>query len=200
MGETTREQESAIRVQIAELEAELFAREPSERLLAELRPIAASCPVSLNEIADLITAPAARILFDGNYWNRRGIRGYYVQIKCGNQWCKVSVSHAEHGLHRIMVEELDEIDAVTLEPTIRIPLSQISVAFRSRAAEQALVHDYMNSSGIKGIWAEFYRDGHWYMVSVSHIDVPAHLSTADLERIAGQLLRQQTPRHRRNAE
>lgn len=51
--------------------------------------------VTLREAADLILLTEAELLLLGTYVNRRGVRGYFVQIKCGNHWCKVSVSHAE---------------------------------------------------------------------------------------------------------
>ena len=50
---------------------------------------------TLSEAADLIILPEAELLLRGTYLNRREVRGYFVQIKCGNRWCKVAVSHAE---------------------------------------------------------------------------------------------------------
>src|ERR1017187_229773 len=76
-------------------------------------------PVTLNEVADLIVSPEAEHLSRGNCLNRRGIRGYYLQLKCGSNWCKISVSHADRHSDRITVVELDEIDPTTLQPSLR---------------------------------------------------------------------------------
>ena len=63
--------------------------------------------LTLNEVADLIDSRNAELLRWGNYLNRRGIRGYYMQVKCGDHWCKISVSHADRHADRITVNELD---------------------------------------------------------------------------------------------
>ena len=57
--------------------------------------------MTLHEVADLIVSPQAETLLRGNYVNKRGVRGYFVQIKCGNHWCKVSVSNADHHSARV---------------------------------------------------------------------------------------------------
>jgi hypothetical protein len=149
-------------------------------------------PVTLNEVADLVVSPEAEALSRGNYLNRRGILGYYLQLKCGSNWCKVSVSHADR--HRTTVTELDEIDPNTLQPAVIIPVSSIAAALKSPAAEQAPTSSYLNNAGVEGIWAEFYYQGNWYMVGVSHVDVPAYATPDDLERIADELLWQQGQR------
>ena len=147
--------------------------------------------MTLNEVADLIVSPEAESLSCGNYLNRRGIRGYYLQLKCGNNWCKISVSHADRHSDRITVVELDEIDLSTLQPALVIPVSSISTALKSSAAEQASIEIYLNNSAVEGVWAEFYHNGNWYMVSVSHVDVPAYAKPEELERIADEFLWQQ---------
>lgn len=92
------------------------------------------------------------------------------------------------------VAELDEIDPNTVRPAVIIPVSSISAALKSPAAERAPISSYFNNAGVEGIWAEFHYCGNWYMVSVSHIDVPAYATPDDLERIADELLWQQGPR------
>ena len=47
--------------------------------------------LTLSEVADLLISPHAEQLCHGNYTNRRNIRGYYVQLKCGNHWCKAEI-------------------------------------------------------------------------------------------------------------
>ena len=150
--------------------------------------------MTLNEVADLISSTAAELLMNGNYLNRRGIRGYCAQFKCGHHWCKVSVSHADQHSARISLKEFDDLATTTLLPAVTIPLASIAAALRSSAAEAASIGSYFNDSGIEGIWAEFYFQGNWYMIAVSHIDVPALAAQADLERIADEFLRQQGQR------
>lgn len=148
--------------------------------------------MTIDEIADLIASPQAECLSSGNYLNRRGIRGYYLQVKCGSNWCKVSVSHADRHSDRITVDELDAIDPNTLQPTVVIPIASISAALKSSSAEQASVGSYVNSAAVEGVWAELHHNGNWYMISVSHLDVPTYASPEELERIADEFLRQQT--------
>lgn len=147
--------------------------------------------VILNEIADLIVSPKAETLLRGNYANKRGVRGYFVQIKCGNHWCKVSVSNADHHSARMTVEELDAIDSSMLEPAVLVPTSSISGALKSHAAQETPVNTYLNSAEIEGVWAEFRHSANWYMVSVSHIDVPTYAKAEELERITDEFLFQQ---------
>lgn len=149
--------------------------------------------MTLNEVGDLILAPGAEVLLFGNYVNRRGIRGYFVQIKCGNNWCKVSVSNADRHAARITVGELDGIDATMLQHSV-IPNSFVSGALKSRVAEETAVNIYVNSAAVEGVWAEFHYEGNWYMVSVSHIDVPVHATSEELERMADEFLLQQGSR------
>jgi hypothetical protein len=49
--------------------------------------------------------------------------GYYVQLKCGNHWCKVSISHADRHSARITAEELEAIDHNALQPSVVIPIA-----------------------------------------------------------------------------
>jgi hypothetical protein len=56
--------------------------------------------MTIDEIADLLVSPEAELLPTGNYLNRRGVLGYFMQVKCGAHWCKVSVSHAERNSDR----------------------------------------------------------------------------------------------------
>jgi hypothetical protein len=146
--------------------------------------------MTLNEVADLITSPEAERLACGNYMNKRGVRGYYLQVKCGDQWCKVSVSHADRHSNRITADELHEIDQSKLQPSVVIPTDSISTALKSAAAERASIQKYTNSSAVEGIWAEFYHNGHWYMISVSRIDSPVG-ARQELDTIADEFLWQQ---------
>jgi len=146
--------------------------------------------MTLNEIADLIISPEAERLACGNYTNRRSIRGYYLQVKCGDHWCKVSVSHVDRPSDRTTADELHEIDRSTLQPIV-IPTDAISSALRSQAAEAASLIKYENSSAIEGMWAEFYHSGHWYMFSVSSIDARVQWRPGQLEAAADEFLWQQ---------
>lgn len=155
--------------------------------------------MTLSEVADLLISPESEFLAHGNYVNRRGIRGYYVQVKSGNHWCKVSISHADRNANRITAEELEDIRHNTLQSAVMIPLSSISFALRSCPAEQAPINVYTNSSSVEGNWAEFYFEGCWYMITISHVDVPAYASSEELEMIADDLLRQQVSGRKRRA-
>jgi len=44
---------------------------------------------------------------------------------------------------------------------------------------------------VPGVWAEFRYDTNWYMISVSHVDIPARATPAQKDRIADEFLRQQ---------
>jgi hypothetical protein len=153
--------------------------------------------LTLSEVADLLISPHAEQLCQGNYTNRRNIRGYYVQLKCGNHWCKVSISHADRHAARITAEELEAIDHNTLQPSVVIPIASISSALKSGSGDQAEMRTYTNSSAVEGNWAEFYFQSNWYMISVSRVDVPAFASPEELEMMADELLRQQSGRQRR---
>lgn len=146
--------------------------------------------MTLNEVADLISSPETERLTCGNYMNRRDARGYYLQVKCGDHWCKVSVSHADRHSERITADELHEIDRSTLQPIV-IPTDSISSALRSQAAEAASLSKYENSSAVEGMWAEFYHNGHWYMISVSSIDIQVYARPEELETAADEFLWQQ---------
>jgi hypothetical protein len=154
--------------------------------------------MTLNEAADLLESSHVHCLSAGNYLNRRGVRGYYVQLKCGSNWCKVSVSNADRHSSRIIVLELDEICLNTRQPELIIPLSSISAALRSAAAEQAPINNYFNNRSVPGIWSEFFHNGNWYMVSVSHIALPTNATHAELEWITDEFLRQQDHTRRRH--
>jgi len=93
--------------------------------------------MTLDEIADLLLSPEAEFLPAGNYVNRRGVVGYFMQVKCGNHWCKVIVSHVESHLDRTTANELNEIDQRTLRPTVAIPPETIANALKSPAARTA---------------------------------------------------------------
>jgi hypothetical protein len=147
--------------------------------------------VTLSEVADLIISTEAEFLVRGNYVNRRGVRGYFVQLKCANHWCKVSVSNAEHHSGRITIDELNELNGDTLIASAVIPARSLWRAFTSAIASNAVIHPYQNSGGVDGIWAEFHHDGSWYMVSVSHIDVPVNATHEELDRLADEFLLQQ---------
>lgn len=150
--------------------------------------------MTLSEVADLIISTEAEVLARGNYVNRRGVRGYFVQLKCANHWCKVSVSNADHHSGRITIEELDKLNAGLLQKSTVIPARCLWRACNSVAATDAAIHSYQNSAGVDGIWAEFQHDGNWYMVSVSHIDIPACATPDELDRLASEFLDQQGPK------
>ena len=144
--------------------------------------------LTIDEIADLLVSPEAEILPAGNYVNRRGVLGYFMQVKCGAHWCKVSMSHVERHSDRTTARELNEIDPRTLRPSVVIPVQSIADALRSPQGRTAFLDTYENATGIEGIWTEFQFEGNWYMVSVSHIDLPTRMSNAELEMVADEFL------------
>jgi hypothetical protein len=130
--------------------------------------------LAFDEIAGLIASPHAELLCRGNYVNRRGVRGYYIQVKCADHWCKVSISHVDRNYSRLTIDELDALDGSRLESAVTsIPIPAIVSAFEVASRTNGTLNKYSNASGIEGLWAEFLHDGSWYMVSVSHVDVPA---------------------------
>jgi hypothetical protein len=154
--------------------------------------------VTLKEVADLIESIDAKPLLWGNYLNRRKMRGYYFQTQCGNHWCKVSISHADFHSERITIADLDEITPEMIDkisaPTpnkVLIPTHSIVNALRSTAAEETSLNKYLNNSAVEGMWAEFHYANSWYMVSVSHIDLPSNPKPGELDRIADEFLWQQ---------
>ncbi len=153
--------------------------------------------MTTDEIADLLLSMEAEYLPGGNYVNRRGVVGYFMQVKSGSHWCKVSVSHVERHIDRTTASELNEIDPRTLKPATAIPADAIANALRSPVGRTAPLNAYENASGIEGLWTEFCFEGHWYMVSVSHIDLPVRISSAELEMIADEFLAQQGNMNRR---
>ena len=72
-----------------------------------------------------------------------------------------------------------------------IPARSLWRAFNSTDASNAAIHPYENRAGIAGIWAEFHHDENWYMVGVSHIDVPVKATPEELDKLAGIFLDQQ---------
>lgn len=150
--------------------------------------------MTLKEVADLIESLDATPLVWGNYFNRRNVRGYYLQTKCGFHWCKISVSHADHHSNRITIDELDAINTEMLDGKLVIPTHSIVSALRSTSAEEIQVNKYLNSTYVEGIWAEFHHAHSWYMVSVSHIDMPLKAKPEDLDRLADEFLWQQEGR------
>jgi len=147
--------------------------------------------VTADEIADLLVSPDAEVLPSGNYMNRRGVLGYFMQVKCGPHWCKVSISHAERHSDRTTASELNEIDPRSLQRSIAIPVESITEAFKSQEGRKASLNRYENAAGIEGIWAEFRFEQNWYMLSVSRIDLPARLSRTELETLTDDFLYQQ---------
>jgi hypothetical protein len=103
----------------------------------------------------------------------------------------VSVSNVDHHSNRLTIAELDAIDPSSLEPSVTIPISAIASVLKIASTKELLLRKYMSSSGVEGLWTEFPQNGSWYMISVSHIDVPTRASAEDLERIADEFLKQQ---------
>jgi hypothetical protein len=147
--------------------------------------------MTIGEIADLLLSAEAEFLPSGNYVNRRGVLGYFMQIKSGRNWCKVSVSHVERHSDRTTAKELNEIDPRTLKVVVGIPVEAIANALKSSEGKKAHLHVYENASGIEGLWTEFCVEENWYMVSVSHVDLPAFISNSELEMVADEFLSQQ---------
>jgi len=103
----------------------------------------------------------------------------------------VSVSHVDHHSSRLTIAELEAIDPTSLKPSVTIPISAIASVLRTASAKEIPLRRYLSSSGVEGLWTEFPQNGSWYMISVSHIDVPTRASAEDLERIADEFLKQQ---------
>src|SRR5260370_41872815 len=95
-----------------------------------------------DEIAELLLSAEGELLPAGNYVNRRGVLGYFMQVKCGAHWCKVSVSHVERHSDRTTAKELNEIDPRTLRPTVIIPVQSIADTLKSSQGRKALVNTY----------------------------------------------------------
>jgi hypothetical protein len=91
------------------------------------------------------------------------------------------VSHVERHSDRTTAKELNEIDPRTLKPAVAIPVQSIAEALKSSQGRASQLHTYENTSGIEGIWTEFHFEDNWYMVSVSHIDLPARMSNEEFE-------------------
>lgn len=115
--------------------------------------------MTIDEIADLLRSAEGELLPAGNYVNRRGVLGYFMQVKCGAHWCKVSVSHVERHCDRTTAKELNEIDPKTLKPAVVIPAQSIANALKSAEGQRARLDKYENASGIEGLWTEFYFGG-----------------------------------------
>lgn len=147
--------------------------------------------MTMDEIAELLVSAEGELLPSGNYVNRRGVLGYFMQVKCGAHWCKVSVSHVERHSDRTTAKELNEIDPKTLNLGVVIPAQSIANALKSSEGRRARLDKYENASGIEGLWTEFHFERNWYMVSVSHIDLLTRVSNAELEIIADEFLSQQ---------
>jgi uncharacterized protein (DUF1015 family) len=89
-----------------------------------------------------------------------------------------------------------------LKPEVGILPKDVADALKSFTGQHASLHSYENASGIQGKWTEFYMDGNWYMISISHVDVPTHISQAELEMLSDNFLSQQAninKRRRRSA-
>ncbi len=153
--------------------------------------------MTIDEIADLLLSAEAELLAAGNYVNRRGVLGYFMRVKCGAHWCNVSVSHVERHSDRTTAEELNEINPLTLKLTVEIPVQSIADALKSPEGRKARLNGYENASGIEGLWTEFCFEGNWYMISVSHIDLPTRISNEELEMAADEFLAQQGNMKRR---
>jgi hypothetical protein len=145
--------------------------------------------VTLSEIADLITSQHAEELARGNYYNRRSVRGYYVQLKCADHWCKISISNVDRHEARTRVRELDDLDPSTLTPTVAVPLDSIAAAIRL-SSDTAVLSLYENTAMVPGVWADFRYGNNWYMISVSHVDVPARATPTQIDKITDEFLRQ----------
>jgi hypothetical protein len=146
--------------------------------------------MTLSEVADLITSQRTVELAHGNYYNRRFVRGYYVQLKCADHWCKISISNVDQLIARISVRELDAVDPSALTLDEIIPLNSIATAVKW-ASDSTNLQPYNNSSMVPGVWTEFRYGNNWYMISVSHVDVPLRATPAQKDRIADEFLEQQ---------
>jgi len=107
--------------------------------------------MTIDEIADLLRSTEGELLPAGNYVNRRGVLGYFMQVKCGAHWCKVSVSHVERHCDRTTAKELNEIDSKTLKRAVVIPAQSIADALKSAEGQGARLDKYENASGIEGL-------------------------------------------------
>ena len=101
--------------------------------------------MTIDEIADLLLSPEAELLPASNYVNRRGVLGYFLQVKCGAYWCKASVSHVERHSDRTTVKELSEINAKTLKPAVAIPVQSLAHALKSTQGRTANLNTYENA-------------------------------------------------------
>jgi len=157
--------------------------------------------MTLKEIGGLILRPEVECLFSGNYTNRRGIRGYYVQLASTNIWCRVSVSHADRHSDRISVSELEAAHTAVRQTGVFIPTRSIAKALESEEAQGTPIRTYFNSAGIRGMWAEFYYEGNWYMLNISQVDAKEYLRQNHWkkDRITNEFLREQGKKYRRRS-
>jgi len=146
--------------------------------------------MTISELADfLATDPVA--LLNGNYRNRRGHIGYFVQLKCGDHSVKVSVSNVASIISGISPENLDAMtkeDLISEAPFI-VPLQRIAKAIHYIGDRGVEWKRYRNANFVPGVWLEEKAGEHWYMVSVSHVEGLESVPQEHMDEPADEFLR-----------
>ena len=146
--------------------------------------------MTISELADFLTLEP-EILFDGNYRNRRGIVGYFVQLKCDDHWVRVSVSNVASVHGGMSVAEMDVLtkaDLIAQKPFI-VKVRTIGMALRQIGVRGCEWKPYENSMFVPGVWLEQEFGGHWYMVSVSRVEGLDRASPERIDEGADEFLR-----------
>ncbi len=146
--------------------------------------------MTISELADFLSLEPAT-LFHGNYRNRRGLIGYFVQLQCGEHWVKVSVSNASSGNGGISRDELGAMtkDDLIAETPFPVSLRTIAAAIRHIASRGTEWKPYENAVYVPGVWLEERLTEHWYMVSVSRVEGLNDIPPERLDEPADEFLR-----------
>lgn len=146
--------------------------------------------MTIDELADFLAAEPG-VLLNGNYRNKRGHIGYFVQLQCGDHWVKVSVSNVVSTQMGISPEKLDAMskeDLISEKPFI-VPLRWIARAIHRIGLRGAEWKSYDNASFVPGVWLEERVGEHWYMVSISRVEGLESVKREQLDEPADEFLR-----------
>ncbi len=146
--------------------------------------------MTINELADFLAIEPA-ILFDGNYRNKWGHIGYFVQLQCGEHWVKASVSNVASTHGGISRQELDAMTKEDLlaDKPFTISLRTIADTVRRVGLRGTEWKAYQNAVFVPGVWLEEKAGEHWYMVSVSRIEGLESVPPERMDEPADEFLR-----------
>jgi hypothetical protein len=135
--------------------------------------------MTLVEISQALKSPNARVMGAGTYANRRGVKGYKVEIRTPGHWIKLSLPRRESA----------------------VGLSEIAAALGSTEAQVMLDSDYERRSGSCGHYVTVFSNQQWYLISVSdvlEIEITDD-STESFTRNSAPQVEHQSPRDIREA-